>query len=420
MTGLGPLGRILAIRKLRPVLLASLLGRLPLGMASVALVIGVQTATGSVATAGLVAAAGTVGAAIGAPVQGRLLDRLDRRRVLAGFAAVHGLSLALLALGVHAGLGMVALTVLSVAFGLSIPSLSAANRWVLRTAVPDQVSSAFALEAALIEFVFIIGPALAAAASVVAGPEFVLLACAFMVWFGTAGFIRGCADTWLSGDSTAAGTDAGSGEGERRVLVVLTFVVGMAFLAAVQGFVPMAITQLTVEVGADLQPLGVALSIMSVGSLLGGLGYGSIRWRLGFRSRFVLLATGYALPLLVPVFVPGIPALYVAVGLAGLFLAPMASLCLHILDALSRSGAWMQTQSWGIVANTAGAAAGSALGGALTARHGSGTGFLLAVLAVVACVVVAAPAVATLRGTSTTADPTPAEHDEPTVPSSAR
>lgn len=419
MTGLGPLGRILAIRQLRPVLLASLLGRLPLGMASVALVIGVQTATGSVATAGLVAAAGTVGAAVGAPVQGRMLDRLNRRRVLAGFAAAHGLCLALLALGLRAGLDPVALTALSVAFGLSIPSLSAANRWVLRTVVPDQVSSAFALEAALIEFVFIIGPALAAAAAVVVGPEFVLFACALMVWLGTAGFIRGCADAWLSGGGARGAADSESGRGERRILV-LTFLVGMAFLAAVQGFVPMAITQLTVELNADLRPLGVALSIMSVGSLLGGLWYGSIQWRLGFRARFVVLATGYALPLLVPVFMPGIPVLYVAVGLAGLFLAPMASLCLHILDALSRSGAWMQTQSWGIVANTAGIASGSALGGAMTARYGSGSGFMVAVLAVMACVVVAAPAVATLRGSSATADPSPAEHDGPTVPSSSR
>jgi predicted MFS family arabinose efflux permease len=416
---LGPLGSILAIRQLRPMLIASLLGRLPLGMATVALIIGVQTATGSVGTAGVVAAAGTVGAAVGAPVQGRLLDRCDRRRVLACFAAVHGLSLVALALGLRAGLGTGLLTALSVAFGLSIPSLSAANRWVLRTAAPDQVSSAFALEAALIEFVFIIGPALAAALAVAAGPETVLFACALMVWIGTAWFLVGKGARWLSGGAAAEADKAETDRGDSRVVVVATFLVGMGFLAAVQGFLPLAVTQFGVEHGGDLRPLGIALSIMSVCSLIGGLGYGSIKWRLGFRSRFVLLATGYALPLLVPVFAPGIPAVYLAFGLAGLFLAPVASLCLHILDALSRSGVWMQTQSWGVVANTAGTALGSALGGALTARYGSGSGFLAAVFAVVACVVVAVPAFAALHRTGVVAAAAPREQAEPAAPTKA-
>ncbi|MEV5716978.1 MFS transporter [Amycolatopsis mediterranei] len=404
MIGLGPLGSILAIKRLRPVIAASLLGRLPLGMASVALIIGVQTSTGSVATAGVVAAGGTIGAAVGAPVQGRLLDRRDRKRVLACFAAAHGLSLVALALGLRAELGPVLLTALSVAFGLSIPSLSAANRWVLRTAAPDQVSAAFALEAALIEFVFIVGPAVAAAVAVAAGPEVVLLACALMVWAGTAWFLgRGAA--WLSGGVAPEAEDVAAGRGDGRVVVVVMFVVGMGFLATVQGFLPIAVTQFAVERGGDLRPLGIGLSIMSVCSLIGGLGYGSVKWRLGFRSRFVLLALGYAVPLLVPVFAPGVSVVYVALAFAGLFLAPLTSLCLRILDAIGKSGAWMQTQSWGIVANTAGAAMGSALGGVVTARYGSASGFLAAALAVAGCVVVAAPAFAVLRRMGVTSDP---------------
>jgi hypothetical protein len=254
---------------------------------------------------------------------------------------------------------------------------------------------------------------------VAAGPETVLFACAAMVWVGTAWFLGGRGAGWLTGGAAAEAEDAAGTRGDGRVVVVGTFLVGMGFLAAVQGFLPMAVTQFAVERGGDLRPLGIALSIMSVCSLLGGLAYGSVKWRLGFRSRFVLLAAGYAVPLLVPVFVPGIPVVYLAVGLAGLFLAPTASLCLHILDALSRSGVWMQTQSWGVVANTAGTALGSAVGGALTARYGSGSGFLAAVFAVAACVAVATPAFAVLRRTGVTADPAPPEPSGSAAPTKA-
>jgi predicted MFS family arabinose efflux permease len=101
--------------------------------------------------------------------------------------------------------------------------------------------------------------------------------------------------------------------------------------------------------------------------------------------------------------------LYVVVGLAGLFLAPTVSLCLHILDQLSKSGAWMQTQSWGVVANTAGTAAGSALGGVVVAKYGAGGGFLSAVVVVLICIAIAVPAIVALRRSA----PAEADADAP-------
>jgi MFS family permease len=413
MIDLGPLGRILGIRVLRPMLLGSLAGRLPLGMASVALLVGVQANTGSITTAGLVGAAGTAGCAIGAPIQGRMLDRLDRKRVLSVFALVQGLSLALLAAGLRARLDPALLTALALVFGLSIPSLSAATRWVLRTVVEEsQVSAAFALEASTIEFVFIVGPALAAGTAVALGPEPVLLACAVMVWAGTAVFIKFCDNAWLAHDTAQSATDKAAG-GDRRVLVVGMFALGMAFLASVQGFLPLAITQLTVERHSDLTPVGIALSVLSIGSLAGGLVYGSVRWRLGIGARFVILALGYGAPLVVLMSLPSYPVLYVVVGLAGLFLAPTVSLCLHILDQLSKSGAWMQTQSWGVVANTAGTAAGSALGGVVVAKYGAGGGFLSAVVVVLICIAIAVPAIVALRRSAPAEADAEADADAP-------
>src|SRR5262249_55498473 len=81
--------RVLRTPHVLPLLAAALVARLPIGIASLAIVLFLRDRTGSYATAGIVSAAFALGSGAGAPVSGRLIDRFGQGRVLVPLALVH-------------------------------------------------------------------------------------------------------------------------------------------------------------------------------------------------------------------------------------------------------------------------------------------------------------------------------------------
>src|SRR5919204_4985905 len=67
---------------------AAVRGRMPIGMAGLAIVLLVRQTGGSYATAGLVAGCYAVSLGVTAPLLGRLIDRVGQTRVLLGCAGV--------------------------------------------------------------------------------------------------------------------------------------------------------------------------------------------------------------------------------------------------------------------------------------------------------------------------------------------
>jgi MFS family permease len=93
---------VLLARRAFPVAFSSLIARLPKGITPLAVVTLVHQTTGSYAAAGVIAAGSALGDALATPVQGRLLDRYGRGRVLLPSTVVYGVVLALLpVLAVH-------------------------------------------------------------------------------------------------------------------------------------------------------------------------------------------------------------------------------------------------------------------------------------------------------------------------------
>src|SRR3954469_9793587 len=91
--------RILRIPHMTPLLAASLLTRLPIGVNGLATILFLRDRTGSYAVAGAAAGALALGAGLGAPIGARLVDRFGPR-ALAALAVAHaGGLLGLLALG---------------------------------------------------------------------------------------------------------------------------------------------------------------------------------------------------------------------------------------------------------------------------------------------------------------------------------
>ncbi|MBB5803835.1 putative MFS family arabinose efflux permease [Saccharothrix ecbatanensis] len=384
--------------RIRPVLLWSFLARLPLGMVFEALLFGVQKATGSLQLAGVVTATAAVSTAVGAPVQGRMLDRFDKKRVVRWFAVAQVLSLAALSVvTAWDRLPETVLIVLAVAVGFTIPALSAMTRLVLKngTAAGD-LNAAFSLDATTLEFIFIIGPAIAAWGVVVAGPSAVFGASAVCVLAGTAFFLLSADNSWFTtGVSSEAGESSGEKAGRKRVRpgrAVAWFVPSIVLCAIPLGVAEAGLIQLTVERGDSIAPVGIVLSLLGVGSLVGGLVFAAVRWNAKLSVQFVLLSVAHFGILALLITRPNYVVAGVIVTLAGLFVVPLLSLTSQLLDRLSPPEAWSESQSWGGAGNTAGSAIGLTLGGVVAGVSGSLAGFVVAVVIAVVGIVVALPA----------------------------
>src|SRR3954470_13559479 len=107
MSGRDRYAAVLGRPHVLPLVLASMLARLPVGIEGLAVVLYISQARGSFAAAGLVSGGFAIGAALGAPLQSRLIDRMGQRAVLLpaalGNAAAVGGLIALTEIGAPAG-----------------------------------------------------------------------------------------------------------------------------------------------------------------------------------------------------------------------------------------------------------------------------------------------------------------------------
>jgi MFS family permease len=162
----------------------SLVARLPVAMANLAIILRVAGATGSYARAGAVTAAYVVGTGIMGPVLGRLADRIGRRPVLLLSAAVNAAGLISLAF-IPVRETAVVLVVAALA-GASVPPVAAAVRSLWASLVPGGgQSNLYALDATMQEATFMVGPTLVALLSSLSGPPAALVACGAIGLAGT-------------------------------------------------------------------------------------------------------------------------------------------------------------------------------------------------------------------------------------------
>ena len=166
--------------------ISGLVGRLPISMLALALLLLVEDLTGSYARAGVAAAVGGVGQAAGLPLLGRLADRVGHRRTV--LPALAGHLLGLLVIGWTAATGGPYLVLLlgAVLAGAALPPLGSLVRARWAATLPGgRLPAAFALEAVGDELVFVTGPLLVTALAVGVDPLVALASLAVPVTLGT-------------------------------------------------------------------------------------------------------------------------------------------------------------------------------------------------------------------------------------------
>ncbi len=353
----------------------ALVGRLPQGMSSLAILLLVREATHSYAAAGMAVGANALAASACAPLLGRLIDRFGRRRVVGPAAALQACAYVLLALASAAHTGTLVLILCAAFTGALIPPIGSVVRTVLRDLFDDLSvrETAFGLEAIAQETIWIVGPLLVTVVITVASPKVALFMLAVLVFAGTLLFLRSpllARPEQHETEHSHRGSALASVD--LRWLLLPVTLTGFAL-----GAVEVGIPALALHLGSRADS-GLLLAIWSFGSMAGGIGYSSARWRATLGSRYALLVLADCLFTVPLVAANSIGVAAACSFIAGLGIAPMFSCQYSLVGHVVLPGTEHEAFSWTLSGLVGGVAAGSALGGVVIGPLGVKAPFILA------------------------------------------
>ncbi|GAA2075274.1 MFS transporter [Aeromicrobium tamlense] len=353
---------------------AGALGRLPLSMTGLGIVLLVSGRTGDYGPAGLLMAVYVVTSAICAPVQGRLADRVGQAPVLLTAGALFASGITILLTTVDLSLWVAAIGAVIAGLGAPQAGNMVRARWTHNLSDRGRLQTAFALEAVLDEVVFIVGPVLVT-----------VLTLSVLDWSGLA--VAGAAalvGAWgLALQRSTQPPHRRQAEGSREPLpwfLLGPLVVAACGLGLLFGAAEVLVVAFTEEQGRP-GAAGLVLAIWSAGSLAAGLVIGALappadpvrRLRLSTLGLLVFLAP---LP-----FAPNIALLAVGFLLAGLMLSPTLITAVHLVELCVPPSRLTEALTWTTTGMSAGTAAGAAIAGLMVDRWSASVGFTLPIVA---------------------------------------
>ncbi|HWH13633.1 MAG TPA: MFS transporter [Miltoncostaeaceae bacterium] len=374
---------------------ASLVARVADLTVALPVVLLVVDATGAYALAGLVAGALTLGAAVAAPLLGRLADRVGHRPVVGASAVLSALALAVLALTADL-LAPTALVALGAAAGLASPPIEATVRALLsRSAEGPRLQRLLALDTTAQEAVFIAAPPLHVAVAALVSPAAAVLLVAALLVGGTLAMLL----SPLLGLAVA-----GRGAGRRayalretavRRLSGVALCIGTFFGAATVGVIALAD-----EAGREWLA-GPLVAVWALGSLVGGLAVIARPPRAAAERRLWLLLVASAALAVGPALAAGsVWAVVPLLALQGLTIAPALASHAESVALAAPAGGATEAFAWTTSAMSVGAAGGHALAGLVIDAAGASAALGVAVVPLALAAVQAAaarPAVAARR-----------------------
>ncbi len=362
----------LATPGVRRLYAASVVARLPLGFGTLATVLVVRDATGSFSAAGVAAGAELLAVALTAAPAGRLVDRYGQTRVLVPLATFNAAALSGLALAALLDASAPALIALAFLAGI-IPPVSACHRSLLASMLSGpRLQSAYALESIVQEAMYTGGPLLVAAAVAVGGPADALIAGAAFTLFGTLWFAR----TRLSREWRAPVVIRPAGGALGFPIVRLLGVYGLLAGSGFGAF-EVAVTAFAREQGSP-NAAALLLAVWAIGSMSGGLWYGSREWRRPAARRFREVSWVMAAAFTPALVAQSVWSLVPLMAVAGLAIAPMASLLYTLCAELAPEGMVTESFTWLNTAFPIGIGAGAALCGVIADGPGARAGIVLA------------------------------------------
>ncbi len=324
-----------------------------------------KAAAGSEAVGGLMVTCAIVASVVIAPFNGRLLDRIGPARGLPWFLGVAAALLALLAAAVAWKAPVALLLLLTVLVGLSAGGLSGAYRGMLTGTVGQTlVPKALAIDSLLVEAAVVTAPLLVAIAAIPgAAGAIVLMSLIYVAAAVLAVRLpdRPMASSERGPESSPTG-NAGSLLRNRGFLfwVLVSVAFGHSLGTVETGALPLAI-----DLGGDAFNAALLIAVLSVMSILGGIGYATVAERLRWSP--YLMSFGLLLAMAVAAVLLGVSGGWIGAAVAimviGICTSPLNIIRQHAAE--HEVPAWRMSESFAILFAANGI--GFALGGLLLA-----------------------------------------------------
>lgn len=341
----------------------------------------VHAATGSFGIAGTATGAMAAGIGLGRVLQGRLIDRLGVTRVLLSVLVPFLVSIALLAAATVEHAAAPIMIGLSCLVGIGLPALDTATRllWGALAPEPDARMRAYSLDAMAVEMAAILGTTIAGALGTAVSPSLALITMGVLAGGGGAGIALVRVTR-----TTASASQRNRGALARTLVLPLAIMFGIGLMA---GAIEVGVPAFAAQHGSRIAT-GPLFACWGVGSMLGGLWYGSRAWRVRPERRLVLCLAALAVGCAALPLAPSNVALGALLVLFGMPVPPAMTTLYLLVDDLVPHERLGEAFSWLTSAIPAGIALGNVLGGWSVAgaspRAALGLAALLALPALVA------------------------------------
>ncbi|MEU0571764.1 MFS transporter [Nonomuraea sp. NPDC005983] len=351
--------------------LAGFVGRMPMSMLGIGIVLLVSALTESYATAGAVAATTNISFAIAAPLTGRLVDRFGQSRVITPFSLVNALALASLMLCAAFGLPewtLYASGLLVGATSLSLGSMVRA-RWSHLHGGSAKLHTAFAFESVADEVIFVAGPALVTVLATYVNP-YAGLSVALVCLVG--GSLALAAQRRTQPPVREIRSGGGS-----PILIPGIALLSCVYLAlgSVFGSADLITVAFAEEHGVK-GASGFLLASIAGGSMVSGLWFGSRQWQIPLRRRLVRALGVLVVGLLPIIFIGDARVMAVGLFVAGLAISPTLITGFSLAERLLPPSLFTEGMAWISTSIGLGVAIGAWAGGRLTEAVGASNAYV--------------------------------------------
>ena len=360
----------------RAFVIAGMLARMPISMTGIGLITMLSQVHDGYGLASSVAAVFALSTAFFAPQVSRLVDRYSQGRVLPMAAMIGGVALLLLLLCTRLQAPIWTLFLFASLSGC-MPSMSAMvrARWAELYKGNIKLQTAFSLESVLDEASFIIGPPISVGLSLGLFPEAGPLMAALLLAVGVTAFVLQRVSEppvhplhdhhrfWQIASPA--------------VLILVVLLLAMGVIVGVVEVVSVAFSQNQGQPEAS----SVVLSVFSIGSLLAGLAFGTLKMKVPLPRQLLCCGVATALTTLPLLLVTNTSGLAVAVFISGLFFSPTLIVSMALVEKIVSPSHLTEGLTWLITGLSIGVAIGAASSGWIIDHFSETTGFWVSLVA---------------------------------------
>ncbi|WP_344247341.1 MFS transporter [Isoptericola hypogeus] len=389
---------------------AGVIARLPMSMVGISTVLMVQTLYGSYAMAGRVSAVLVVAQALVSPQIARVVDRIGQARVMTPLLVGTTVGLLGLVAAAVAGAPEWVLWVLAAVGGATQGSYGSLvrARWSYQLGDATRLHTAYSLEAALDELVFIVGPVVATTLATTVAPAGGLLVAAVVGGGGAAWFLTQRRTEPPAGrvavppDGEHVGTvphpDALAVRNRSAIRMPGMPVLAVVFVAMGVMFGSSDVATVAFAEEQGVKGLaGLVLACFALGSMISGLGYGARHWVSPLSTRFTIGACGIAVGVSLFFLVSHMAVLAAVMFVAGFAIAPTLINGNALVQALVAPHQLTEGLTWVGTSLGVGVSLGSWLAGVAVDAASAHAGFLVTMSGGWLCAILALAALPGMR-----------------------